>query len=227
MRQVLRVSMVAFVCVSLGTARAYAAPFRNLDFEASEVREWQPSLITPWMADLTPDYRPEGVPLNEVALDSVNISLIDSTSRGMKPIEGGYSLMLQGGLSNFLGAIVYRDASISQTGDVPANAQSLRVLVHRTLGSFWQVSLDGSDIPMFPLKEIGQDVWEYGGDIRSFAGSTSQLVLGTREHWENTTLFDAITFSPEPVPEPASIILAILGFAGLVALGRVTRRLKS
>ncbi|MHB1034539.1 MAG: PEP-CTERM sorting domain-containing protein [Pirellulales bacterium] len=218
------VSMAAFLSVSMGATRVGAEPFRNLDFEASEVFQTSPSAIAPWTAHIGSEYDPGGVPLNTIALDSANLTLIDASNRGWQQIEGRYSLLLQGGWwETSMTEWGYRDASISQTGDVPADAQSIRMLVRVWPGSLWTVSLDGNNVPMFPLKGFGGDTWEYGGDVRSYAGLTSRLVLSTSANWENSTLFDAIAFSAEPVPEPSSIVLAAVGLAGLLACRRKRR----
>jgi hypothetical protein len=231
MRCFLSVPIVFLVLVSLTMARLSAEPFRNLNFEDSE---------TPGLAGWTPYYGLSIFPCRHEfsawksgiqALDSIDLGY---SKEGWTHIEGQYSMLLQGGTDCSSFGMEYGDASISQVGDVPVNAKSIRIQLLRSgrveQYSFWRISLAGNDVLMIPLKKTGQtgrdEIWEYGGNVSSYAGSTSELVISTTDnhHGAHLICLDAITFSSIPVPEPSTLFLFASGLAGLAFCQRRFRR---
>jgi hypothetical protein len=160
------------------------------------------------------------------ALDETSIALL-SASNG-SPIDGNYSVNLYAFADAPLN--LYKTASISQTGDVPANARSIQFLMRPYPPNVVQatplVTLNGTVINVFPISTNGA-VFTMGGDITAFAGTTAQLtikVAGTPGgafpyYVENYFDLDDISFSPTPVPEPSSALLAI-EFSAVVAVWR-------
>ncbi|MDE3067564.1 MAG: hypothetical protein KGJ60_08430 [Verrucomicrobiota bacterium] len=111
--------------------------------------------------------------------------------------------------------------SISQTGVVPGDAQSL--LFQLVLNGM-SVSLDGQDVLLVALSSgiypNGIDYTEYGADISAFAGRAEKLTFlggGT---------IDDIQFSSQPISEPFALSLIFLA-GGVLASLRVHRRSNS
>ncbi|SRR5258708_1817722 len=140
-------------------------------------------------------------------------------------IQGNYTAMLQAGWA--LGTFNPADTTLSQTGAVPGNAQSLqfRVSLDPSSAAFG-VSLGGQSLTIVPLG-TGVNYTLYGADIHSWAGQNAELdftVFAQRPHVDNYTVFlDSIQFSNQSVPEPSVFRLSILG-ALLAALGLSRRR---
>ena len=128
---------------------------------------------------------------------------------------------------------------LAQTGDIPADAQSLRFLYH---GNDLHVYLGGSSAPVHFLEDRASgdpDVplfHYYAVDVSSYAGQTALLQFEFRSFGnypgrEGTVpggvdalmhVIDDISFSPSPaVPEPST--WALFGF-GVVALFCVGQR---
>jgi hypothetical protein len=58
-------------------------------------------------------------------------------------------------------------------------------------------------------------VYRYGGNVSAFAGTTTELTIA------DSAALDDIRFSPQPIPEPTTIALAMLS---LPAIALVFRR---
>ena len=78
------------------------------------------------------------------------------------------------------------------------------------------VSLNGTPIDVFPLSTGGQTE-QWGGDISAFAGTTATLTFAAASlpgpFPDDEVIYDVddISFSPEPVPEPVSSTVILLG----------------
>lgn len=95
--------------------------------------------------------------------------------------------------------------AVAQTGLVPADSQSLRLLA----GLFPpEVFMDGNYLPLVALESRPLQTTLYGIDISAFAGRTVELRFQVK-----TTIdyLDDIRFSDQPIPEP--------GLFGLLAVG--------
>jgi hypothetical protein len=121
---------------------------------------------------------------------------------GYSPLQGSYSALLQYSSIPSLGL-----PTLSQTGLVPASAQSISFLVGNGISDA-AVTLNGVNIPLVPVSG-----GRLAGDISSFAGSVAQLTFSTSTNrvGDNYLYFDDIQFSSSPVPEPASFVLFGLG----------------
>lgn len=209
---------------------AAAAPFANLDFEDAN----PPGDVLPnWSVNNL------GPIFDLVCLGSSCVSVHDMGAPA--PLEGSFSVFLQGGTSGDSGELPLIGASISQTGDVPNTAKSIRMLSTTggvssdPLTSFenLRVSLDGMNIPLITLETAG-DLVTVGANIAAFAGTTAELTISTAvpemdgpELW---AWVDAVSFSSLPVPEPSGLVLGALGTTILLQTARrrsVTRRSRS
>jgi hypothetical protein len=142
---------------------------------------------------------------NDPALGSPFVTLL--ATNGLQ-FAGNYSILLQGGAT-------FSAATISQTGLVPTDAESLMFIAvgDTSLGSSGlQVSLDGQDLSFFAISnELNYTL--YGANISSFADQIETLSFSALEdsggynNWE----IDNIQFSTSPVPEPSILTLSALG----------------
>jgi len=156
---------------------------------------------------------------NNFYLDTSGISIIDRNynNDGIIPgglIQGRYTALLQAGLSG-----PPADTSLSQTGIVPANAQSLQFEAFQatdgsTAISPFAVTLGGQTLSLIPLS-YDSNYTLYGADISSWAGKTAQLsftMFAENPHVDDQYLYlDAIQFSTQPVPEPSGLALIAAG----------------
>jgi hypothetical protein len=157
---------------------------------------------------------------NNVYLDTSGISIITQGwinhfgNGGL--IQGNYTAILQAGYGP---GLVPADTSLSQTGLVPTNAQSLQFKAYQeTDGSTtpipFSVMLGGQALSLFSLFN-GANYTLYGADISSFAGLTVPLaftVFAENPHVDDQYLYlDSIQFSTQSVPEPSSLALGALG----------------
>ena len=175
--------------------------FQNLDFESATPGSTSPNTVAfqaalpGWTGYIA------GVPqttagYNLVALDSSTIGVIDrgwsSWMGSAGVIEGHYTAILQAGLGISSG--VPADTAMSQTGLVPAGAQSL----------FFQAYAPGYLSPLLPLNVTlggqrlsyvalasGTNYTLYGADIHNLAGQVAELdftVPAMNPHYLNNTL---------------------------------------
>src|SRR6266478_10051714 len=214
--------LLAAIITLAGAARGQGT-FQNLNFEAATVPQSQsPGLVNTtdalpgWNAFIGTNAQSQ-VNFNNPSLGTTWISLLGTNGpSGSLSIEGGYSVLLQGGIVFTTSGFVPMDASISQVGLVPATAQSIqfKAQASTTLGK--EVSLNGLSIALQAIF-TGPNYTLYGGDVSSFAGQTvnleftSQYVSGSTP--PNNWNIDSIIFSNQPVPEPS-----LPGLSALVVL---------
>jgi len=142
---------------------------------------------------------------NDVALDSAALGILSSASPYPPSgfVQGQYCLSLQTStLPQFGGP-----ASVAQTGQVPADAQSIQFM-----GTVpFPVSFAGTVIPLSVLSsQAGFNI--YGGDISQFAGLTGELRITSYGHFG---YLDSLTFSSQPIPEPSTVSLFVVGLGVL------------
>ena len=153
---------------------------------------------------------------NNFFLDTSGIGIMDSGGPFLGGvIQGNYTALIQAGVAP--GTFTPADTTLSQTGFVPAAAQSLlfRADVYANPGAF-VVTLGSQPLSFFPLL-AGTNYTLYGADVRAWAGQTAELdftVIAQRPHVDvYTVLLDSIQFSGIAVPEPS-----VLGFSALGAI---------
>ncbi|MFZ1933794.1 MAG: hypothetical protein WCB27_05625 [Thermoguttaceae bacterium] len=196
-----------------------AEPFQNLDFESTVVLGPPYHVIVPgWTTSSNGFY------YDTIALDAAAVSIQDGLTpyggpRIMYPLSGSYSVLLQSGHDPFG---VPETSWISQTGDIPADANSILFIGDDGAPT---VSLNGTVIPTSvysvgpTVNSLHGPIDTYIGDIRAFSGQ--QNVVLTFESAGFNTL-DDIQFSSTVAPEPST--LALLTVAALVTLAHIARR---
>jgi hypothetical protein len=122
---------------------------------------------------------------------------------GFAPIDGNYSVVLQGG-------ITASAASISQTGLIPAGTQSLLFEAEPPQGFVagpLEVMVGAQRVP-FTEVGTGPNYTLYGANISAWAGQTEQLTFSALQDSQvNNWIIDDISFSPTAVPEPSPLVL--------------------
>ncbi len=211
-----------FQTLALIAASAYPqGSFQNLDFEsailpslpAGQYGDYVSSLsgLPAWSVYLGTNQVTQ-VLQNNAALSSASVDILGpnwtaSMGSGLNikgVIEGSYSAVLQAGAYGF--PLQYVDASISQVGLVPANAQSIQV---KAYGGPLFVSFAGFNLPLITLATT-PNYTLYGADISGFRGQSGALTLAASQpifHYD-TVEIDSIVFS---IPEPTAFGLFSLG----------------
>jgi hypothetical protein len=151
------------------------------------------------------------MPLGAVAID-IHDGLRVGSDFDFYPLEGTYSVMLHSATG---GTTAY----ISQTGDIPTTARSIRFLGEAGCGPP-TLSLNGTVIPTSVLYE-GDELNPYHGaveqftaDIRAFTGEKN-VTLRFDSTGSNT--LDYIQFSAKVVPEPSMLVLFATGAGAVLA----------
>jgi hypothetical protein len=186
--------------------------FANLDFEDATIA---PTPINGWTypadpAQAFPGWTVGGsgtvVGYNDLSLGAPAVNLMGPNfpnAVNYTPLQGSYSVLLQ-----YFGN-AGPAPTLSQTGLIPASAQSISLLVppgeNTVYPAAMVITFNGVDIPLVPI--AGGRV---GGNISAFAGSVAQLTISTinANDW---IYFDDIQFSPSSVPEPRELALTALG----------------
>ncbi len=214
------VSLVLLTCTAATLtlhAKAAAGPFQNLDFESAVIGvpvNYELPATQAMPGWTTNNFDSGYIGYDALPLDSVGVSIMDALApypgwpRIMYPLQGSYSAWLHNG-SGPDGVEV--QAWISQTGDIPSTANSLRFTTEQYFDDL-TVSLNGIEIPMSLYSsspEINQNhgaVETFIGDIRQFTGQSNVELCITGDG-----TLDNIKFSPLVVPEPSTLALIVIG----------------
>ena len=195
-----------------------AQSFVNLDFESATVTPaYPPSTAIIYANSAIPGWTAynSGSAQTVIAFDTFSLGgsavvLEDSNAPsgngpggfGLLPIQGNYSVLLQGPQPG-----IETSAAIGQTGTIPITAQSLTFWGNQNNGNL-QVSFNGQNISYGAIGN-GVNYIIYGANIASFAGQTGQLLFTTPV--QTGALLDNIQFSNSPIPEPSATALGALG----------------
>jgi hypothetical protein len=217
-------------CALEGFAQGVA--FQNLDFELGPAYPTggfpppvYPDVMPYWTVWFNDEVQP-GANCNGIILDTVAVALMALDAGGSPElvIAGNRSAYLQSAadVGNPSSAV---NASISQVGAVPADAQWLVFDARNpTYDSFpippgpFEVTLGGTEVPMIPIESDGANV-TYAGNVQGWAGLTEELSIGVLAspawggaNWQGWAVLDSIRFE---VPEPTATALLSLGLLEL------------
>ncbi len=182
--------------------------FVNLNFEAANLSAYGagPAVVPvtnaiPGWSAYVGNSPQTSILYNNVALGNTSIAIF-STNGFNGVIDGTYSINLFGGLTD-------TSASISQTGVVPASAQTLLFEAKPVIGTLL-VSLGGQSLSFYTLS-TGSGYSLYAADISAFANQTEDLTFSALQGGNNYWTIDDIQFSSSPIPEPSTLSLIALG----------------
>jgi hypothetical protein len=215
----MKTRLITALVFSIVSAKIIAqGTFQNLNFEqANPVMAnggpYYPYGVTAasalpyWTVDVG-GVQQTSIPENAPSLGAPEVVLISTANTfGSSPIDGNYSVLLEGSDGAGLPAI-------SQTGLIPAGSQSL--LFEAQPGSAALEVLVGSQVVPFSAVGTGVNYTLYGANISAWAGDTEELTFSAQESTVglNNWLIDDISFSTQTVPEPSP--LALTGVGGLL-----------
>jgi hypothetical protein len=217
----MRASVTTILLISTEVLIRGQGSFTNLGFEQGLVPQG-PLPIPGWTAYIEEPEIPlvlvNDVGFNTISLGGAAIILHDSNSPVFEPLRGRYSVSLN---SSF-GGPPFQSAAIAQTGQVPADAQSLRFIAKPWYGL--QVTFAGQVISITQVATSPERL-VLGGDISAFAGQTGELrFTALPAVGFGGGLIDSIVFSSQPIPEPSTWLLLGVGGLGLLAGHRLRLR---
>ena len=208
--------------------------FQNLNFEAAHltvIPPGQPGVFIPFASGLPGWSGFFGIqPATQVFQNglttgaaSIDILVPNWTAPEFPVIQGRNSVVLQAG-DIVAGQVA---ATIAQTGLVPAGTKSIEAEFSLSAGDF-TVFLNGENITMIPLATTSTFTL-FGGDVPdSIAGQTAELSISALPapplNAFNLFAVDAISFSPESTPEPATWTLMFVSGAAAVAFRHWNQR---
>ena len=216
--QVARASAVLLTCTAFGSFEPppviYPEGFFNFSFEHAEGIPTEPGLYGwdwlsppnafPFCRLLKNDQPWDGYVGHNQWFDYVPNFILFGPSVP-EVIDTRYSAGLAAGF-DLLGNAY--SASLAQIGDVPAGSQSVQVKI--AIGSSdFRLFLGGSEISMSPILTTETYTF-FGGDISQFAGLKEELRI-TVEGGHSRIILDDVGFSIEPIPEPGTGVLVIVG----------------
>ena len=183
-----------------------AQSFLNLNFEAANVSAYGAGSIPaingiPGWTPYVNGSQVSQILYNTINLDEPAVTIQGTNSSSLTPIQGNFSVLLQGGSVYATGS----SSAIGQTGQIPITAQSL---------TFWggdnYVSFNGQPLSIVLLGIGSNPNYNiYGADISAFAGQTGQLLFTAPKL--TGAIIDNIQFSSSTVPEPSELALGALG----------------
>ena len=212
----MKTSLVSLGLWVFGTTLCQSQGFLNLNFESAHLSGYAPGDV-PSSAGIPgwTVYDSSGsggsIVYNTIALDDPVVTIQGINSTELTPLQGNYSVYIQGGSQWVYGTNV----GILQTGQIPISAKSL---------TFWgyasnmQLSFSGQALAYNSIGSTG-NYTIFGADISAFAGHIGELRFNVT-HPGGATL-DNIQFSNSPVPEPGTVALLVAG--GLLGAWRWKR----
>ena len=196
-----------------------AATFQNLDFESA-------------MQPLSPPSAPiaKAMPGWHAYIgETEQTEVLFNSATGGAPYLGLFSPaieVLQGNYTAVLGPSIMTSVSLSQSGVVPGDTESLTFLFRGSkLDNFFGVFMNDQRLPLVTLADgVGYSV--LGADLSRFAGTDVTLKFSCFAVGQpNGALLDSISFSPEPIPEPSTF--ALMGLSGALLCHRLWPKKKS
>lgn len=197
--------------------------FQNLGFESASPIPTPPAPVAfgtalPGWTGYVGGVQESGAVYNTLTMDGAGFGIIDSgfSNPYYLPgglIQGNFTAVVMSGIAG-PGVGLPADATLAQTGLVPAGTESLDFKAQLDGGSSFTVALGGQTLSLVPL-QAGVNFTRYGADIHAWAGQVAELAftaIAQRPHHSATWLYlDSIVFSSQAVPEPGVLGLSALG----------------
>ena len=204
-------TIITFLLLQAGLRLCCSQGFVNLSLQQADVVPIGPDAIAvtnalPGWSVFYGGIQQSFVTFNDPALGATFVTLLATNGQ---QLSGNYSVLLQGGGTASA-------ATISQTGHVPASAESLLfdAAATRPDTSVLIVSLGGEDLSFIAISN-GPNYSVYGADVSAFAGQTEALTFSAPEDLSVPNIWNIndISFSSAPIPEPSPLgLLAVGGF---------------
>jgi len=221
----LRLSVIIALWAFAGDCSS-AADFQNLDFEQAQI---QPAPGPPpqsidaaaALPSWTVHYS-DNTPVTVIYLypqEPLDYTFVSLIGPSYSPIQGSYSVELSA-------AFGPQPSSISQIGDVPATARSIKLLMRAYQGRP-VITLNGTPINLLPPSDGSGSTITMVGDVTPFAGTTAELKISCATAGfqfpkdENIFALDSISFSTAIVAEPSTAILTVIAAPFLLLIRRM------
>jgi hypothetical protein len=198
---------VCCAVIFFGDSATAQGTFQNLSFEKANLPYLPPGQFGDRVSasNALPGWTVYGgytypdVLYNNEALDSASISILTTNYLYGVPdlASGTYYVKLRG--ASYDPTLT---SAIGQTAQIPVSAISL------LLDGYYSptVTFAGISIPMVEIgPRRGPYASSYGADISAFAGQVGEL------RFSGFSYFDNIRFSSQPIPEPSTLLLAMVG----------------
>jgi len=148
----------------------------------------------------------------------------DYQGTGFGIIDGNYTVDLETGITPLNPTVTYVNASIAQTGTIPASAESLQFKETSYIQTL-SVWFDGNMLLPVALSSgvsaDGLPYTLYAANLSAWAGQTGELEFSTSASVNYAyDELDDISFSTTPVPTPEPNILDLTAIAGLAFSAR-------
>ncbi|MGA3164308.1 MAG: hypothetical protein ABSD77_08980 [Verrucomicrobiota bacterium] len=211
------IGLVAISVVLLN--RVSGQGFANLDFESTLLSAGgfpttvSASAAFPGWSVFIGTNAQSTVLYNSATLGASSVAILAGGSHSpvSEVYDGNFSALLVSGNDG--------DSSLSQTGLVPASANSILLYVNmgpQRLATNFSISLGGQTIQMVALENyVSYSFILYGGNISNFAGQVADLTLTSLSVGNGGVTYfelDDIQFSSSPVPEPSALSLVGICF---------------
>jgi hypothetical protein len=210
MKKTILFSIVLFLA-NLSNDVLAQGTFQNLDFEMANV----PSLpfgqeggfvsvgsALPGWSAYVGGIQASSILHNSQTLASAFVGIWGPQSLPGTVFQGSYAVALGADFDS--NPATRRSAAISQTGQIPVGAKSIRYLAQT---ASLELSFAGQTIPVASLGGF-PDYSIYGADISAYAGQTGELRFTVPV---SGAFLDFIQFSNQPIPEPSAVVLLGLG----------------
>ena len=224
---------IGLALARLTSADVHADAFRNLGFEAAAQHPLDPDQsdyylrvpITnalPFWQGFINGTEQTNVFYTTFTLGAPALQLLSATNGG-RVLKGNFSLWLH--------STPMSSVSISQVGDVPLDAQSIRFLGSvgyfgppLRLDELFGVFVNNEQLPVLDLSFDGP-YHTYGADVSQFAGQNVDLrFTALNVNYTEGLIMDSISFSAEPVPEPSTLALWALAGCSVPRILRLRRK---
>ena len=197
--------------------------FQNLSFEDAAYPLVPNSMGVVLASDAIPGWTPyiggnagNAVLYNTINLGTAAVGLFEDvfgTNQSVTVLDGGYSVVLQGGVNPLTGTN-HVPAAVGQSGLIPLGTRSITLKAASFLQpGILEVDIGGQAVSITAISSTSTYT-VYGGDISQFAGQTADLRIAAVPTPSNTFanwIIDDIEFSPVAIPEPSVLTLSALG----------------